>query len=381
MNPSFNIDPSVTSVLSFADLANQPNVCSIPQGFKACVIGGGTGAPASIKTLRSLGIETSAVVAMADDGGSTGDLRKDANVTPPGDIRKCLCAFATEPDDPFTRAFKYRFPVANNHTLGNLMLSALEDSAGSFPEAIQICEKLLHCDGHVYPSTLELVFLVSETVDGSKLLGQAKATHSHAALRRVKLINSDNATPKAYELACEAIRSADLIVLGPGSLFTSIIPNLLVDGITDAIMNSRGKVVFVCGISDEQGETWGMTPFGHVRALLDHGMESLVDYVLLHSCKADVFNNKNNSQFSNAQAANTGITDSDNTGEVSDAQAQGYIHQLDVSAEDVSAIQSCGPVAVVENLMDPNNPSWHDLGALRGAFERIIKMMISRRGY
>ncbi|MDO4841081.1 MAG: YvcK family protein [Phoenicibacter congonensis] len=381
MNPSFNIDPSVTSVLPFADLANKPNVCKIPQGFKACVIGGGTGAPASIKTLRSLGIETSAVVAMADDGGSTGDLRKDANVTPPGDIRKCLCAFATEPDDPFARAFKYRFPVANNHTLGNLMLSALEDSAGSFPEAIQICEKLLHCDGHVYPSTLEHVFLVSETVDGSKILGQAEATHSHAALRRVKLINENKQTPKAFEPACEAIRGADLIVLGPGSLFTSIIPNLLVDGITDAIMNSRGKVVFVCGISDVQGETWGMAPFDHVRALLDHGMESLVDYVLLHSCKADSFNKQQNGQSANMPAASAEVNNSESLSDVSDAQAQGFIHQLDVSPENVSAIQSCGPVAVIENLMDPNNPSWHDLGALRGAFERIITMMISRRGY
>ncbi|MEG0324255.1 MAG: 2-phospho-L-lactate transferase CofD family protein, partial [Raoultibacter sp.] len=143
----FSQDPSNTA--AFAALRGSEPVVSPEHRIKAVVIGGGTGAPVSIRTLLSMGFETSAVVAMADDGGSTGILREEANVTPPGDVRKCLAAFAQNPDDPLTRAFKYRFEFARNHTLGNLMLSALEDATGSFPEAIAICEKLLDARGHV----------------------------------------------------------------------------------------------------------------------------------------------------------------------------------------------------------------------------------------
>ena len=137
----FRQDPSATA--AFAAL--RPAAPAPRQGERqrAVVIGGGTGAPMSIRTLLSLGLETSAVVAMADDGGSTGILREEADVTPPGDVRKCIAAFARDPNDPLTRAFKYRFSVARNHTLGNLMLAALEDASGSFPEAVRICERLL----------------------------------------------------------------------------------------------------------------------------------------------------------------------------------------------------------------------------------------------
>ena len=221
---------------------------------RAVVIGGGTGAPVSLRTLLSLGAHTSAIVAMADDGGSTGILREEANVTPPGDIRKCIAAMAADPDDPLTRAFKYRFTFARNHTLGNLMISALEDATGSFPEAIAICERLLGARGKVYPSTLTRVTLSARTRDGRELVGQAVACHSRTALERVRL-NGESIEP--YRPALDAIRAADLIVLGPGSLFTSIIPNLLVPGVIDAIRESKGACVFVCSLADMQGETWG----------------------------------------------------------------------------------------------------------------------------
>ena len=139
----FPHDPSMTE--AFAPLYAADPVVPETGSLKAVVIGGGTGAPVSIRTLLSMGVETSAVVAMADDGGSTGILRERAGVTPPGDIRKCICAMAADPEDPLTRAFKYRFPFADNHTLGNLMLSALEDATGEFPQAVQICERLRAC--------------------------------------------------------------------------------------------------------------------------------------------------------------------------------------------------------------------------------------------
>ena len=178
-------DPSMTEGVCAA-VRGDPVVPG-DQRLKAVVIGGGTGAPVSIRTLRSMGVETSAVVAMADDGGSTGILRERAGVTPPGDIRKCICAMAADPEDPLTRAFKYRFPFADNHTLGNLMLSALEDATGEFPQAVQICERLLNARGHVYPSTLDRVSLVARTRDGRYIEGQAVACHSRTALAHVQL--------------------------------------------------------------------------------------------------------------------------------------------------------------------------------------------------
>ena len=184
----FAYDPAATA--AFARLRSEVGDKALHDTaapVKAVVIGGGTGAPVSIRTLLSLEAEVSAVVAMADDGGSTGILREEAGVLPPGDIRKCLAAMAADASDPLTRAFKYRFSFARNHTLGNLMLSALEDATGSFPEAIAICERLLGARGHVYPSTLDKVQLSAETCDGVVLEGQAKACKSTTALHRVWL--------------------------------------------------------------------------------------------------------------------------------------------------------------------------------------------------
>ena len=343
MPAAFNIDPSVTTTISLSDLSEESSTVEIPEGFRAVVIGGGTGSPASIKTLRSLGVYVDAVVAMADDGGSTGILRADADVTPPGDIRKCLLSLAADANDPLTQAFKYRFTVANNHALGNLILSALEDTTGSFMDAILVCERLLGCVGHVFPSTLEHITLSAETMDGQVLEGQAVATKANTALRKVSVANPKGEVPQACEGAVSAIEDADLIVLGPGSLFTSIIPNILVDGIVQAIKNSNAQVVFVCGIADEQGETWGLSALEHVQALVNHGLDSLIDYAIFNS----------------------------------DVSPQSNV--LNVTSDDVPRIQQLGPVAVVRNLRDEKHPSWHNLCALKGAFESVISMILNKR--
>ena len=343
MTASFNIDPSVTTTISLQDLSEENSSVSIPEGFRAVVIGGGTGSPASIKTLRSLGVQVDAVVAMADDGGSTGILRKEADVTPPGDIRKCLLALAKDADDPLTKAFKYRFAVANNHALGNLILSALEDTTGSFMDAISVCEQLLGCVGHVFPSTLEHIALSAETMDGQVLKGQAVATKANTALKKVSVANSRGSVPQASQGALDAIKKADLIVLGPGSLFTSIIPNILVEGIVDAIKTSNAQVVFVCGIADVQGETWGLSAVEHVQALIDHGLASLIDYAIFNSEDKDIGNT------------------------------------LNVTTDDIQKIQALGPVAVLRKLRDENHPSWHNLCALKGAFESVISMILNKK--
>ena len=366
----FVCDPSTTAAFASLDAADDLDG---PIGHvKAVVIGGGTGAPVSLRTLLSLGAETSAIVAMADDGGSTGILREEAGVTPPGDIRKCIAAMAADPEDPLTRAFKYRFTFARNHTLGNLMLSALEDATGSFPEAIAICERLLNARGKVYPSTLARVTLSARTRDGREIEGQAVACHSRTALERVRL-NGEAIEP--YPPALDAIRAADLIVLGPGSLFTSIIPNLLVPGVTDAIRASHGACVFVCSLADMQGETWGLTAREHYEALCDHGMRGLVDYMLVHVPEQLSLEGLSDEAFAAAVGEQARARRAE---EPVDPDAQ-RIRPVAITYQDARAIQEQGTVVLARNLVDPKRPTWHDPKALRAAFARVLKLCRSRR--
>ena len=376
---AFRVDPAATAAFSAlkSALPNLGGLDADERALRAVVIGGGTGAPVSIRTLLSLGVTTSAVVAMADDGGSTGVLREEADATPPGDIRKCLVAFAKDPADPLVRALKYRFAVARDHALGNLLLTALEDACGSFPEAIAVCERLVDAQGHVYPSTLDHVVLSARTCDGRVLDGQAVACHSRTALESVWLAGEDGRAPRPFEPALQAIREADLIVLGPGSLFTSIIPNLLIPGVVDAIRESRGRVLFVCALADVQGETWGLTAREHFEALAAHGMEGLVDYMLVHSkvpLRAD----------SPATGSFAAISGADlehaSTSDLNDTQLIRGVRPISISYADMLAIQARGPIVISRNLADPERPTWHSPFALRDAFQNVIRLSRSRRG-
>lgn len=377
----FSLDPSSTQAFkaigSLKDHLVHRKDSLDPSKLKAVVIGGGTGAPVSIRTLLALGVQTSAVVAMADDGGSTGILREEAHVTPPGDVRKCLAAFAADPDDPLTKAFKYRFDYARNHTLGNLMLSALENATGSFPEAIKICGQLLGARGHVYPSTLNNVTLCARTLDGRVLRGQALASHSSTALEQVWLESPEECLP--YMEAIRAIRQADLIVLGPGSLFTSIIPNLLVPGIVDAIAQSHAYTVFVCSLADQQGETWGLSAREHVEALLRHGMRDKLDYALIHSSGKPKKSRFTTGAFeaiagpASLESAMTEMRDGKNL------PARVKIRSVKITQEDIDAIQDQGPVVILRDMKDPLRPTWHDPSALADAFMGVFKLCRSQQ--
>lgn len=377
----FSLDPSSTQAFkaigSLKDHLVHRKDSLDPSKLKAVVIGGGTGAPVSIRTLLALGVQTSAVVAMADDGGSTGILREKAHVTPPGDVRKCLAAFAADPDDPLTKAFKYRFDFARNHTLGNLMLSALENATGSFPEAIKICGQLLGARGHVYPSTLNNVTLCARTLDGRVLRGQALASHSSTALEQVWLESPEECLP--YMEAIRAIRQADLIVLGPGSLFTSIIPNLLVPGIVDAIAQSHAYTVFVCSLADQQGETWGLSAREHVEALLRHGMRDKLDYALIHSSGKPKKSRFTTGAFeaiagpASLESAMTEMRDGKNL------PARVKIRSVKITQEDINAIQDQGPVVILRDMKDPLRPTWHDPSALADAFMGVFKLCRSQQ--
>ena len=376
---AFRVDPAATAAFSAlkSALPNLGGLDADERALRAVVIGGGTGAPMSIRTLLSLGVTTSAVVAMADDGGSTGVLREEADATPPGDIRKCLVAFAKDPADPLVRALKYRFAVARDHALGNLLLTALEDACGSFPEAIAVCERLVDAQGHVYPSTLDHVVLSARTCDGRVLDGQAVACHSRTALESVWLAGEDGRAPRPFEPALQAIREADLIVLGPGSLFTSIIPNLLIPGVVDAIRESRGRVLFVCALADVQGETWGLTAREHFEALAAHGMEGLVDYMLVHS-KVPL---RAESPATGSFAAISGADlEHASTSDLNDTQLIRGVRPISISYADMLAIQARGPIVISRNLADPERPTWHSPFALRDAFQNVIRLSRSRRG-
>ncbi|MCR5582829.1 MAG: YvcK family protein [Eggerthellaceae bacterium] len=360
-NSAFRQDPSSTG--SFDKIRGIEPVVGNAQPAHAVVIGGGTGAPVSIRTLVSMGVRTSAVVAMADDGGSTGALRELANVTPPGDIRKCLVAFADDPHDPLTRAFKYRFELANNHALGNLLITALEDATGSFPEAIRICEDLLHARGHVYPSTLDKVTLCGRTLDGRIIEGQANISHSRTAIESVWLKAPYTGTP--YPAAIKAICEADLIVLGPGSLFTSIIPNLLIPGVLEAIRSSRAKTVFVCSVADFQGETWGFSAEEHVRALQDHGMAGLLDYVLVHTpvqLRPGGHEPGNYTQVAREEPL------------PSDYDGSSRVRPVPITYDAAYRIQESGPVVIARDFVDPAHPTIHNPIALRDALTGVLKL-------
>lgn len=344
----FMVDSSLTSAFTALsqDVKEEANEDVGTSCMKAVVVGGGTGAPVSIRSLLSLGVQTSAVVAMADDGGSTGILRKSAGVTPPGDIRKCMVAFAADPYDPLVKAFKYRLNIADGHALGNLMLATLEDACGSFPQAIDICEGLLRAQGHVYPSTLDHVFLEATTEDGRLIEGQALACHAATALREVRLKSgSDEIAP--YPLAIEALNEADFIIFGPGSLFTSIIPNLLVPGIVDAVASSNATTIFICSVADVQGETWGLSAKEHVSALLSHGLKGLLDYVLLAAPPTSVHPD---------------------------------VRPVVVNTSEIEAIQAMGPMVVVRDLVDPEHPSWHNPSSLRDSLLHIMKLAKAKAG-
>lgn len=342
---AFSHDPSATSVFASLPKITVKNEKSRP--LRAVIIGGGTGASMSIRTMLSMGIETSAVVAMADDGGSTGILRNQAGATTPGDIRKCLTAMAQDPEDPLVKAFKVRFGFAENHSLGNLILSALEVTGDGFPEAINICERILNTQGHVYPSTLNRVSLVAKTRDGRILEGQAVASHSRTALKRVMLRSTDEIV--AYQPALDAIRAADLIVLGPGSLYTSIVPNLLVPGIVQAIAQSNSVVVFASSLADMQGETRGLSITEHYDALCAHGMAGLVDYMLV-------------------QDADRPLNDETI-----------MIRYLYANDADVRYIESKGTKVIARDFVSFEFPTWHDPAKLRQALTEVLSSCRSIR--
>ncbi len=255
----------------------------LDKGKRIVVIGGGTGLSALLRGLKKHTANITAIVTVADDGGSSGELRRNIGILPPGDIRSCLAALSND-EELTTQLFQYRFGEGaglNGHALGNLLITALTDITGSFEEAIAESGRVLAVQGKVLPSTLHDVRLVAQVQlpDSTKdirIRGESDIPRKGGKVKRVWLEPNN---PLAYPPTLQAILSADIIIVGPGSLFTSIIPNLLVPDITEAIRVSRGLKFFVCNVATQPGETEGYSCGDHVKtieSIIDKGMFDVV---------------------------------------------------------------------------------------------------------
>jgi uncharacterized cofD-like protein len=236
------------------------------RGPKIVAIGGGTGLSNLLRGLKDYSAKITAIVTVADDGGSSGRLRREIGVLPPGDIRNCLAALADE-EKLLTELFQYRFQAGDGlmgHSFGNLFLTAMSDIAGDLEQAIAASSKVLAVRGEVLPATLSDVSLWAELADGRRIEGESSITKANG---RILKIGCTPANPPALPRAAIALREADFMIIGPGSLYTSVIPNLLVPEIADAIANTEVPRIYVCNIMTQPGETDGYSVADHIRAI------------------------------------------------------------------------------------------------------------------
>jgi uncharacterized cofD-like protein len=226
-------------------------------------------------------MDVTAIVTVTDDGGSSGRLRRDFDVLPPGDIRNCMVALS-EDSALLSRLFQYRFAAGRGlkgHSFGNLFLTALTHIMGDFPEAVRVSCEVLKIAGRIYPSTAANVALEATLADKSKVIGETRISRSRQPIRRVQLIPR-KAPPLAAALA--AIAEADVITLGPGSLFTSVLPNLLVDGVPAAIQRSPAVRAYFVNLMSQPGETTDFLASDHIRAIHQHAGRKFLDYAVVN---------------------------------------------------------------------------------------------------
>ena len=251
-------------------------------GPKITVIGGGSGLPNLLRGLKHYTSNISAVVTVADDGGSSGRLRTELGILPPGDIRNCLVALA-DSEEIMQQLMDYRFESEgqlNGHSFGNILIAALAGIRGDFYQGVEVVGELLAIRGRVLPSTLDYVTLVGSTVSGETLIGETRVAQSATRLRSLTLIPDD---PTAHPEAIQAIKDADMVVIGPGSLFTSIVPNLLISGIAAALAHSPAFKVYVCNVAEEPLQTEGYGVLEHLNIVRHYGGETAVDAVIANN--------------------------------------------------------------------------------------------------
>jgi len=263
--------------------------------LRVVAIGGGTGLSTLLRGLRrhvpALGEtatagnaigDLAAVVTVTDDGGSSGRLRQDFNMLPPGDIRNCMVALSKE-EDLLSKLFTHRFKSGNGlkgHSFGNLFVAALTEITGDFAQAVQLASKILATRGHIYPATTANATLVANMDDGSVVRGETKIT---ASKRRIVELTLDPPDPAPMPETLEAIERADLITVGPGSLYTSLITNLLVNGIPTALGAALGLRVYICNLMTQANESLNLTASQHIERIYDHTRTRIFDYAIVNT--------------------------------------------------------------------------------------------------
>ncbi|MEJ2367754.1 MAG: YvcK family protein [Acidobacteriota bacterium] len=316
---------------------------------KVVALGGGTGLPALLAAIRpsnGTGVapirDVTAVVTVSDSGGSSGRLRRDLGTLAPGDIRNCLVALSDAPET-LRKLFQYRFSQGEleGHSLGNLLIVALAQVTGDFASAVSQMHDILAIRGKIYPSTLENVELVADYEDGSRKRGEAAITKAGKAIRGVAL---DPPGCRALPEACAALEDADLILFGPGSLYTSVLPNLLVGDIAKAIRASRARKVYICNLVTQPGETSGYSAGRHVRAIVDHCGTGLCDTILCNSAP------------------------------LPDRVREAYTRVGSAPVElDAESIRDLGVSVVAEDLLAEGPYARHDPAKLKGSLERLLR--------
>jgi uncharacterized cofD-like protein len=267
------------------------SIAETNHGLKLVAIGGGTGLSTLLAGLKELvgasdggGVwleSLAAIVTVSDDGGSSGRLREELQMLPPGDIRNCMVALS-EDSTLLSRLFRYRFRGSGElggHSFGNLFLAALTEVTGDFVEAVRLSSEVLASKGHIYPATINDVRLVAELEDGTEVRGETQITASCAPIRRLRL-EPEQCLPLPEALA--AVRAADVITIGPGSLYTSILPNLLVARVAHAIGSAHATRIFICNLMTQPGETDGYTARQHLETIKSYAPEISFDYVILN---------------------------------------------------------------------------------------------------
>lgn len=265
--------------------------------MRIVALGGGTGLSTVLRGLKEFVAkrkkdrlrhpiaDLAAVVTVTDDGGSSGRLRREYRVLPPGDIRNCMVALSKD-ELLLGRLFQYRFPAGRGlagHSFGNLFLTALTNVTGDFPEAVRVSAQVLAIRGRIFPSTAQNVTLKAELEGGKIVGGETNISRSRRRIRRVLLVpRRVHPVPEVIE----AIQAADLILIGPGSLYTSIIPNLLVHGVVKAIVESRATCIYIANLMTQPGETQHYSVADHVRAIYEHTRKGLFDFVVINRTPA-----------------------------------------------------------------------------------------------
>jgi len=251
------------------------------KGPAVVVIGGGTGLSVLLRGIKSVTSNITAIVTVADDGGSSGRIRQELGIIPPGDLRNCLVALAdTEP--LMEKLFQHRFGGAGDltgHSFGNLYIAAMTEILGDVELALKESSKVLAVRGRVLPSSKDTIRLVAYMDDGSVVEGESCIPLARKKIKRLAIKPADAAP---VEAALEAIRDADAVILGPGSLYTSVLPNLLVKGIAEALRETQAVKIYICNVMTQPGETDGYTASDHLRAIIDHVGPGIVDYMVVN---------------------------------------------------------------------------------------------------